>query len=147
MGQPADAPAGHRPGLGEAVDREHAVAVLGDLQDRGRDVAVEIEPVVDLVGDDPDAGAAAEVEQRLQLLRARRPAGRVGRRRQEDGARAGIAGGEQRVEVEPPVGVEVERDGTRLAADQVDGVVDVRPLRRDIDDVGAEYRPDSSSAK
>ena len=79
MRQPADAPAGHRPGLREAVDRQHPVAVLGDLQDRWRHDAVEIEPAVDLVRDDPDAGAPAEIEQGLHLLARRRPAGRVGR--------------------------------------------------------------------
>ena len=70
MRQPADAPAGHRPGLREAVDGQHPVAVLGDLQDGGRHDAVEIEPAVDLVRDDPDAGAPAEIEQGAASPRA-----------------------------------------------------------------------------
>ena len=69
--------------------------------------------------------------------RARRPAERIGRRREQDGARARVAGGEQLVEVEPPVAVEIERDGARLAAGEMDRVVDVRPLRLDVDDVRA----------
>ena len=115
---------------------------LGDLQDRGRHrVPFEIEPVVDLVGDDPDAGAAAEFQQRPHVL-ARWRSSRSGWTgvEKDDGAGARIAGGEQPVEVEPPVGVEGERHGPRLGADQVDRVADVGPLRLDIDDVGADDR-------
>ena len=51
----------------------------------GRRLSLEVEPVVDLVGDDPDAGPAAERQQRLTISsRAGGPAGRVRRCREDD---------------------------------------------------------------
>ena len=81
---------------------------------------------------------AAEVDQRLQFLAACGPAERIGGRGEHDRARARVAGGEELLEIEPPVAVlEIERDGARLAAGDLDRLADVRPLRLDIDDVRA----------
>ena len=55
MRQPADAPAGHRPGLREAVDGDDEVFRLGQADHRRRRFRVEREAVVHLVGNDPDA--------------------------------------------------------------------------------------------
>ena len=85
---PADAPAGHRPVLGEGVDEEDAVVLLHRRRRRrARARAVEDEAAVDLVGDDPEAALAGKREDGAKLVLGRRPAGRVGRRVDEDRAR------------------------------------------------------------
>ena len=77
----ADAPAGHRIGLGASVHRHRAVAQLRlDLHDGGRLEAVIGELLVDVVGEDPHIGVAQQhVADRPQLLRVIGGAGRVAR--------------------------------------------------------------------
>ena len=56
--QPAQAPAGHQEALREAVHDDQAVVGAGDVQEAGRRRPVaEADALVDLVGDDPGAGA------------------------------------------------------------------------------------------
>ena len=63
---PAQPPAGHRPGLGEAVEHEHRLVRAGELQEGRRRVgAGQHVAVVDLVGDQPEPVPPAQVEQRL----------------------------------------------------------------------------------
>ena len=87
-GDPAQPPAGHRPGLGEAVDHDHPIVRLGLLQERWRVPAVVDEPRVHLVAHDPDAALARERQHLPLLLGRHHPAGRVVGRVQEDHARA-----------------------------------------------------------
>ena len=51
---PADAPAGHRPVLGEGVDEQDAVVRLHDVEEGRRAAAAIVEQRIDLVGDDPE---------------------------------------------------------------------------------------------
>ena len=79
--QPPDPPAGHRVGLGHAVD-DHGL--LGELrhrlQDRGEARVAVDQVLVDLVGEDPQAVLQGPAADRLDLLGAVDRAGRVRRR-------------------------------------------------------------------
>ena len=73
------------------------------VEERGRARPVAIaEARVDLVGDDPEAVPAREREQRGEVLARRGPAGRIGRRDDEERARARRDRGGEPVEVERP---------------------------------------------
>ena len=81
--QPAQAPAGHQEALRKAVDDDQAVVGRGDVEKARRAALrrrLEVDALVDLVGDDPGAGRAAVREERLLLGARQRPAGRVVRR-------------------------------------------------------------------
>ncbi len=64
---PAEPPAGHQPRLGERIDGDHAGVTRGDVEEGRRDAPFRavVEPLVDLVGDDPDAVPLAVVEHGL----------------------------------------------------------------------------------
>src|SRR4029079_13643039 len=84
---PAEPPAGHQEALREAVDDDQAVVGIGDVEKAGGggagpgfaegkarcrryrlDAVPEIDPLVDLVGDDPRAGRSAVLEQHALLV-------------------------------------------------------------------------------
>ena len=87
---PADTPAGHRPVLGEAVDEQDAVLARRDVEEGRRTAMAVVEQRIDLVGDDPKALFAGEIEDRLQRLVIGGPAGRVGRRVDEQRLGPGV---------------------------------------------------------
>jgi hypothetical protein len=67
--RPADPPAGHRVGLGDAVDHDRALGRLGgDHGQRVRGRAAVDQVLVDLVGDHPDAVLGGPAADRLDLL-------------------------------------------------------------------------------
>ena len=78
--QVAQAPAGHRVRLREAVEHEGAP---GELQDR-EIRAAEVEAVVDLVARDVDTGVLGDLGQRAQVCLAENRAGRVAGRVDHD---------------------------------------------------------------
>ena len=82
---PADAPAGHRERLADAVDDDEAIAQLGrDLRER-RVLEARVDQVaVDLVDDHPDVVLREDARERAQLIRGVRAAGRVGRRAEDE---------------------------------------------------------------
>jgi hypothetical protein len=83
--QPAHPPAGHRVGLGHAVDDDATVRdARHQLRHRGELRAAVDEVLVDLVGDDPDAVLLGPAPDRLDLLRRVDGAGRVGRRDEDE---------------------------------------------------------------
>ena len=128
---PAEPPAGHDPGFGEAVDHDDAVVRRRDVQHRRRRCRSVIDqPGVDLVGDQPDAAAAAYVQDRPQFGQARGPAGGVIGGIQDEDPRA-FQHLIQPVEVQPETPVvhcqQIDRFNLR-AADQR-GIGDVRPCR------------------
>ena len=139
MGQPADAPAGHRPRLGEAVQHQQRIVRPGQLEERRRDRPRVDQPGIDLVGHDPEAALAGEIEQRALLVGGHGPARRIARRVDEDRARAVVDRVEHLLQVERPAAVPaaVERHVLGLAAHQPSGRGDVRPDRRDDHDVVA----------
>ena len=101
--QPTQPPAGHQKALGEAVRHDQPVVGVGDVEKTRRRFSVpEEHPFVDLVRNDPGAGAAAVVEDGLLLGARQRPAGRIVRRidQQHAGLRSHRA--QQRVHVERP---------------------------------------------
>ena len=84
---------------------DQAVVGRGDVQEARRAGVVgglEVQALVDLVGQQPRAGRAAVVEQALLLGARQRPAGRVVRRVDDQHARARRDRGEQRVHVQRP---------------------------------------------
>ncbi len=83
---PADAPAGHRPVLGEGVDEDDAIVGLHDIKEGSRAATTIIEMRVDLVGHDPETLAPRDVENGAQIIKRRGPAGRIGGRVDEDAA-------------------------------------------------------------
>ncbi len=139
MRQPADPPARHGPWLGEGVEHDQRIVRPGLFQERGRDRTRIDQARIDLVGHDPHAALLGEVEQRALLVRAHRPARGVSRRIDEDRARAVVDRVEHLLQVERPAAVRlaVERHILRLAPDQPGRRGDVRPDRRDDDDIVA----------
>ena len=70
---PADPPAGHRVGLGHAVDARRTVGQLGHERRHRRELVLAVgEVLVDLVGDDPDAVLDGPAADRLDLVAAGR---------------------------------------------------------------------------
>src|SRR2546428_825702 len=77
----AQAPPGHQPRFGKTVGAYDAVRGIGKIEEgRGAVVTAVVKPLVDIVGDDPDAVLAAMRENRLLRLALECPAGRVVRR-------------------------------------------------------------------
>ena len=71
--QPADAPARHRPVLGEGVGEQQLLLVLADVEEGGRArfaALAVVEARIDLVAEDPQAALAADVADGDQLLAA-----------------------------------------------------------------------------
>ena len=91
---PAHSPAGHRVGLGHAVEDDGLVGQLGHQLDDVRGLRVLVQQVlVDLIGDDPDAVLEGPLADRGQLLGRVDAARRVGRRAHEEDLRARRARG------------------------------------------------------
>ena len=141
MHQPADAPAGHRPGLGEAVDHEHRVVRFGDGQERRRmRRAVIDQGAIDFVADDGDAALAREIQDAFLFVRRQHPAGGIAGRGEEHRLGARVAGVEQFVEIQMPAAA---RSSPRPAAPaaaprrRLGGLEDVGPDRRDDHDIVA----------
>ena len=135
---PANSPARHRVGLGDAVEHQQLVAAFGDLD---ADVcglgAVIVEVLVDLVGDDPHVVLHGPLADRADRLATPHGTGRVVRGGDDDGLRAlgpgGLDGGD--VGLETTVGASEHLD--RFAAGQLDGLRIARPERRGNDDLVA----------
>ena len=91
---PAEAPTGHRPRLTKAVADDDPVVRGGDVQQGGRGAAAAIgqrrvdQAGIDLVGDQPDAVAAAEVENGREFVGSCGPTGGVVGRVEDEGAGA-----------------------------------------------------------
>ena len=139
--QPAQPPARHRPGFGEAVDRDDAILRLGDVEEGRRARAFVVQAFIDLVGQDPGARAAAMRQDRLLLLPRQGEAGRVARRVQQHQPRLRRDRRQQPVEIHPPQPLrQVQRHGLdRGREDQRDGA-DIRPVRRQGDHLVARVQ-------
>ena len=132
-GDEADAPAGHRERLGQAVQLDAAVERAGDLEQRRRAVAVEGDVRVGEVVHEQHVVLEREVDEALQILAGRGRRGRVVRERQDRDARA-----RQRalVRVEDGVGErrgELRLDGRRTGEhgrEEMDRVAGRRDDRR-----------------
>ncbi|MNT59456.1 hypothetical protein D3C72_1969710 [compost metagenome] len=95
---------------------------------------------IDLVGEDPQAVAACEFEDRPQVLVGRSPAGGIGRRVDEQAARLRRDRLFEPIHVERPAAIgEGERNADGAAAGDLDGGDDVRPGRRQIDHLVARF--------
>ena len=91
--QPADAPAGHRVGLRDAVDDDGVVGEEGAEHGHRAGVDVVVHQVlVDLVGEHPEAVVLDPLADRPDLVRGVDRAGRVGRRDEQQHLGAGGAG-------------------------------------------------------
>src|SRR5436190_3840146 len=95
--EPADAPPRHAVRLRERLHDVHRVVAIAEAEERRRRradlVAGVVDALVDLVGDEPEAAPAAELEQPPLLVDAGDPAERVRRRREEDEPRPRPGGG------------------------------------------------------
>jgi len=89
----ADAPAGHRERLGQAVELDGARGGPVSLQDRGRLVSVEGHVGVREVVDEQELALAGEVDEPLHVERGRRGRRRVVREGHDHHARAGCPDG------------------------------------------------------
>ena len=129
---PADPPAGHGEGLGEAVHHDQRVVGRRDLQEGGRGGAVEYVAVIDLVREEDDSPPAAEIEQ-APLFRGRHhPAGRVAGRVDEQRARVRPGGLEHILQMQPPaLRVEPLAHEVERRARHLEGPVDIRPIGAD----------------
>src|SRR5262249_35973581 len=139
MGEPADAPAGHCPRLGEAVEHDQRIVWPGMLEERGREGPRVDQAGVDLGGHYPDTALFREIEDRALLVGGHRPAGGIARRVDEDRAGSSVDGVEQllQVELEAAVALTVKGNVARLAAHQPGGRCDVGPDWRHDHDVVA----------
>ena len=134
--EPADAPAGHGPVLGEGLHEQDAVVRLHDVVE-GRRAAVDRQGLVvdeagvDLVGDDPQAVPPRERENGTEVVEARGPAGRVGRRVDDKRAGARRHGVAEAIDIERPAcGTARHRHRDRPRPRDRDGAVEIRPGRR-----------------
>ena len=141
---PAQAKAGHQPGLGEGVGADEAVVRVADLQEGGRDrrglgrAARVVQALVGIVGEDPDAVPAAVLEDRALRRRLDGPAGGVvGRVHVERGGARG-EGSEQLIEIQrPALGREAQRHGGHRRTEDLGNLHQVGPQRGDFDDAVA----------
>ena len=116
--EPAQPPARHQPRLRERVGADDAIVGLGEIEKRWggrlRRAAPIVEPLVRIVGDDPDPVATAMGEDRALIARIDGPAGRIVRRVDVDGAGRRRERRQQAIEIERPAGrAERERRRTR----------------------------------
>ena len=112
MGQPADAPAGHRPGLGEAVEHEQRIVGPACSRKDGATLRVVDQAGINLVGHDPEAALAGEIEQRALLVGGHHPASRIARRVDEDRAGPRVDRVEQALHIELPATVGLRSSAT-----------------------------------
>ena len=121
---PAHAPAGHRVGLGDAVDDDRLVDELGDLRGHRREHAVAVHQVlVDLVGHDPDTVGERPLTDGTHLGGGVHDPGRVGRADEQERLR--------------PVGARgIELIDGHLEASAVGAVDDDRDTARERDGLG-----------
>ena len=75
--RPAETPAGHGVGLGEAVHDDGALLHAVDLCEADMAVGTVGQAVVDLIGEHHDVGLADDVRDRLKLVAVHDRAGRV----------------------------------------------------------------------
>ena len=117
---PADAPAGHRPSLGEAVDDDGAPVIAAGKR-AGRFVAVG-QAVVNLVGNQPAAlfGADRGDGGKFAILDER--AGRIAGVNHDRGARVDTPVLRDQLAGQVIAGLRADRDIQRLAAGQADEV-------------------------
>ena len=115
--RPADTPAGDAVGLRQAVDRHRAIGHPINRRDRNVPVTVVGNVLVDLIRDRSRVPFAAERADRFELLSGEHLAGRVVRRIDDDGLRAGVERRGQLVGIERPVWL-AQRDVSRRGARQ-----------------------------
>jgi len=131
---PAEPPSGHQPRLRERVRADHAIVGLRQIEERRRGrafrAAFEVEPLVGVVGDDPDPVPAAVREDRALRFGRQRPPGRVVRRIDVHRARSGLERCEQSIDIErPPVSAEGELHAVDARAEDFRDLDEVRPER------------------
>ena len=95
--RPAETPAGHGVGLGEAVHDNGALLHAVDLREADMAVGTVGQAVVDLVGEHHDVGLADDVRDRLKLVAVHDRAGRVVRIGKDEQLGARRDGGAQRL--------------------------------------------------
>ena len=128
---PADPPAGHGVGLGDAVD-DHAVVEEVGAQHRqraGLDAVVD-EVLVDLVGQRPEVVVLDPATDRADLVGGVDGAGRVGRRDEQQHLGARRARGLELLDGDLVALGLVGQHGHRHAAGQLDRLGVRRPVRR-----------------
>src|SRR3954467_14575689 len=111
-------------------------------------MALEVQTAINLVGNNPNSALAGEVQEDFQGCSARNPAGRVCWCREYDRTGSCVACGLDTIEIQPPVAID-ERQGhrTRFTARKMDQIVNVRPLRLEVDDILAEVDDELESEK
>ena len=139
---PADAPAGHRVGLGHAVDDDPAVAELGrdDGHRHVRRVAVD-EVLVDLVAEHPDVVLRGPAADRRDVVGVHDGARGVRRRDEDQQLGLGRAGALELVDASRESRrASLVSTGTGVAAGEVDRLGVGRPVRRGDQDLVARVR-------
>ncbi|MDT4844101.1 hypothetical protein FQZ97_780440 [compost metagenome] len=128
---PAQAPSGHAPGLGEGIAADDPVLGRRDVQEGRRARRIEADALVDIVADDPDAQAPAVREDGFLRLARKRPARRVVGRVQQQRAGARPKRFQKALLVEHPTGRgELQCDGLDVRAQHLGHLHQVGPQRR-----------------
>ena len=99
---PAQPPAGHAPGLGEAVDADDAVLIGRQRQERRGRRLVEGQALIDIVAEQPGPMPTAAFEDRRPIRLGQHPAGGIVRRVEDQQPGVGRQGVHQAIEVEAP---------------------------------------------
>ena len=91
----------------------------------------KIEPPIDLIGNDPQASLAREFQDRLEIILARRPPARIGRRVDHDHPRLWPHRSKQLIQIQLPA-VAAQRHLHRFdfGARRLDSAAEIRPGRR-----------------
>ena len=138
---PADAPGDHPLLERRRTDGHRSLPHAGKRRRVVNPPAVEEDTLESRPVQEPEVALAADGGDRLELVRARDPAGREGRVVHEDDARPLVHRGAQCVEVETPLPVlHVEGDERRDGARQPDAVDHPRVRRVREDDLVARVR-------
>src|SRR5437879_6105371 len=135
----AEPPAGHRVGLGEAVEDDRALGHARAVVDRDELAVVEELPV-DLVRQHGDVPRRRQGRDAIDLRAVQHPARRVRRRVDDDQLRARRDGPLEQLEVEAELARLAQRDRHRRRAHEVDDRLVDREARIRIDDLVAVAR-------
>ena len=138
----AEAPAGHRKGLGKAVEDDRPLRHPGQRRDGHVLGTVVQDPAVDLVGQDPQVVADGELGDPLDIGPGQDAASRVGRRVDDQDPRPRRDQRRKLVHVEAEVIGHPDRDRHRRRADESrQGLIDGIARIRDQDLVARVHEP------